>query len=154
MSHTISTTAPTIMPASEPLYVRRFQNSERITTGPNAAPKSAHAFDTIFITACAPEPLLLAIKNAITETIITTTLPTQRTSFSDAFFLMIGLYISLVNDDDATRSCQSAVDIDAAIIAARSKPAIKPGNTRLASVTNTSSCAPFARSSRPITILP
>ena len=60
--------------------------------------------------ACAPEPLLDAMKNAITATITTMILPTQRISFSSASLRMIGLYISDVNELDATSSCESAVD--------------------------------------------
>ena len=48
-SHNTSTKAPTITPAQAPRYVRRFQNSDSITTGPNDEPNHAHAFSTMFI---------------------------------------------------------------------------------------------------------
>ena len=38
---------PEIIPASAPMRVVRFQNSANSTTGPKAAPKPAHAKDTI-----------------------------------------------------------------------------------------------------------
>ena len=62
--------------------------------------------------------------------------------------------MSDVNELEATRSCESAVDIDAAIIAASSIPAINAGNSFLAKVTNTIFCAPTVRSSSARNILP
>ncbi|MNF57073.1 hypothetical protein D3C84_385860 [compost metagenome] len=40
---TTTVTAPRIMPARAPLRVMPFQTSDRITTGPKAAPKPAQA---------------------------------------------------------------------------------------------------------------
>ena len=59
--------------------------------GPKAAPKQPHAFSTRFMIACAPEPFELASRNATSATSTTTSLPTQSTSRSEAFFLTIGL---------------------------------------------------------------
>ena len=42
-SHSSTVSAPTSIPAIAPLRVIRFHNSDRITTGPNAAPKPAQA---------------------------------------------------------------------------------------------------------------
>ena len=53
---------------------------------------------------------------------------TQRSFFSEAFLSKSVLYISDENDDDDTRSCESAVDMIAASTAAKSTPAIIDGN--------------------------
>ena len=90
-SHRISTIAPQTIPATAPLYVKRFQKSDNRITGPNAAPKSAHALETRFMIACAPSPLLDAMKYATIDTITTTMRPTHKISLSDAFLRIIGL---------------------------------------------------------------
>ena len=41
--HTSTVTAPVMMPASAPPRVMRLQNSDRMITGPKAAPKPAQA---------------------------------------------------------------------------------------------------------------
>ena len=41
--HTSTVTAPTMMPASAPLRVMPCQNTDKMMTGPNAAPKPAQA---------------------------------------------------------------------------------------------------------------
>ena len=149
-----STAAPPMTPATAPLYVNRLQNRVSSTTGPNAEPNPPHAFSTISIIACAPEPLLDAMKYAITATMSTMIRPTHMISLSEASFLNIGLYISDVNELDATSSCESAVDIDAAIIADSRNPAISPGNIFLMNAMNTIFCDPVVSSSSASTILP
>ena len=67
---------------------------------------------------------------------------------------MIGLYISDVNELDATSSCESAVDMDAAMMAAMRIPAMKLGNSFLAKSINTIFCAPAVSSSSARNILP
>ena len=57
--------------------------------------------------------------------------------FSEAFLLKSVLYISDENDDDATRSCESAVDIIAASTAESNNPAITVGNIFCTSTINT-----------------
>ena len=88
-SHIISTKPPTIIPARAPLYVRRFQYTERTITGPKAEPKPAHALPTKSI--MDPLPGIIEIINAATEMITTNNLPTHSISLSDAFFLKTGL---------------------------------------------------------------
>lgn len=75
--------------------------------------------------------------SATTEMMMTTILPAQSISLSDALFLNIGLYTSDENADDEARSCESAVLMDAARIAERSIPATSAGNTPLTSLMNT-----------------
>ena len=41
---------PEIIPAKAPCQLERFQNNAKRTTGPNTAPKPAHAKDTILKT--------------------------------------------------------------------------------------------------------
>ena len=70
------------MPASAPCLLERLQNSAVSTTGPNAAPKPAHAKDTI------PKTELfgsLAMKAAITEIAKTETLAACIAAFSEIF---------------------------------------------------------------------
>ena len=59
--HSTSTSAPPTTPAIAPRYVKRRQNSDRMTTGPNAEPKPPQAFSTMFMMACAPSPLFVAM---------------------------------------------------------------------------------------------
>ena len=59
----------------------------------------------------------IAMASATTEMMMTTILPAQSISLSDALFLNIGLYTSDENADDEARSCESAVLMDAARIA-------------------------------------
>ena len=61
--------------------------------------------------------------------------------------------MSEVKELDATSSWESAVDTDAAIIAASRKPAIAGGKNFLAITINTVFCAPWVRSSSPTIIL-
>ena len=89
-SQQISTTAPVRIPATAPLKLKRFQKSDSMIVGPNAAPNTPHAFDT--------RPMIeaeagsAAMRSAITATPRTTKRPTQRSSLSLAlFFLIIGL---------------------------------------------------------------
>ena len=62
--------------------------------------------------------------------------------------------MSDVNELDATSSWLSAVDMDAAMIAASSTPAMKAGNSRRASVMKMVFCIPFASSSSATSIRP
>ena len=104
-------------------------------TGPNADPNAPHAFDT---SAMIPSQSgFIAMASATTEMMMTTILPAQSISLSDALFLNIGLYTSDENADDEARSCESAVLMDAARIAERSIPATSAGNTPLTSLMNT-----------------
>ena len=64
---------------------------------------------------------------------------TMSLSLSEAFFLMSGLYTSLENAEAATKSCESAVLIEAAKILQRKIPAIKAGNNPLRDSINTCS---------------
>ena len=64
---------PPSTPPMAPLYVNLLQNRDSRITGPKEEPNPAHAFSTRFMMACAPEPLLDAMKNAITATITTMT---------------------------------------------------------------------------------
>ena len=86
-------------------------------------------------------------------TMTTAILPTMSVSQSVAFFLRIGLYISAVKELDATSSWESAVETDAAIIAASRKPAMAGGKNLLAMAMNTVFCAPTVSSSSAMTIL-
>ena len=62
--------------------------------------------------------------------------------------------MSAVKELDATRSCESAVDMDAAIIAASSKPATNAGKSSLASTMKTVFCSPAGSSSSATSIRP
>ena len=55
---------------------------------------------------------------------------------------------------EATSSCESAVDIDAAMIAARSRPATNVGKSFLASTIKTVFCIPAGSSSPATSIRP
>ena len=59
-----------------------------------------------------------------------------------------------MNEEEATKSWLSAVDIEAAIMAERRRPEIAGGKISLASSMNTILCLPLARSSSPMSILP
>ena len=104
--------------------------------GPKEAPKAPHAFSTISMIACAPLPLELAIAKAISER--TSTRPTNRVSFSVAFLRKKGLYRSAVKELEATNNWESAVEIEAAIIAASSSPQIPAGKNLRAIAMKTS----------------
>ena len=67
-------------------------------------------------------PATSAITSAIAVTAATVALPTQRSSLSDAFLRIVVLYMSDANELDDARSCESAVDIAAATIAASINP--------------------------------
>lgn len=62
--------------------------------------------------------------------------------------------MSDVKELDATSNWESAVDMDAAMIAAMRTPAMKLGNSCLAKVMNTIFCAPTVSSSSARNILP
>ena len=72
------------MPATAPASVVRFQKSARRISGPNAAPKPAHANDTIFMTTLKKsDEVSIAIMSAASataptvrrETVISSRLP-------------------------------------------------------------------------------
>mgnify|MGYP001648421798 CR=1 FL=1 len=95
--------------------------------GPKEAPNAPHAFSTISIMACAPLPLELAIRKAIADSISTRMRLTISVSFSVAFLRKKGLYRSAVKELDATNSWESAVEMEAAMMAASSRPQIAAG---------------------------
>ena len=70
-----------------------------------------------------------------------------------AFFRISGLYISDVKELDATSSWESAVETEAAMIAASRNPEIAAGKNFLAMTMNTVFCAPTVSSSSPTIIL-
>ena len=106
--------------------------------GPKEAPKAPHAFSTISMIACAPLPLELAITKAISERTGTSTRSTNRVSFSVAFLRKKGLYKSAVKELEATNNWESAVEIEAAIIAASSSQQIPAGKNLRAIAMKTS----------------
>ena len=62
--------------------------------------------------------------------------------------------MSEVNELDATNSCESAVEMQAAMIAAKSRPENTGRKYFLAMTMNTVFCSPCVSSSSPTTILP
>ena len=62
--------------------------------------------------------------------------------------------MSEVKELEATSSWESAVDMDAAMMAAIRTPAINAGNSFLANTMNTVFCAPMVSSSSASSILP
>ena len=101
-------TPPVIIPAKAPCLLERFQNRASRTTGPNVAPKPAHAKDTIRNT----EELGSLAINIATMEIPTTA---RRAILIDAFVdssTLKNLRIRFSEIlEDAARSCASAVDI-------------------------------------------
>ena len=119
--HTKMVAAPTIRPAIAPCLLERFQNSAQRTIGPKVAPKPAHAKDTISKTELSG---LDAMNTAITEIATTATLATIIVVLSLSLIPRKSFKTFCATDDDAARSCESAVDIVAARIPARISPAI------------------------------
>ena len=91
---------------------------------------------------------------ATTDMSMTARRPTHRTSLAPASFLIKGLYISEAKELEATRSCESAVETEAAIIAASKNPAMAGGKNFLAITIKTVFCNPLVRSSSATIILP
>ena len=122
--------------------------------GPKEAPKAPQAFSTMSMMAWAPLPLELAMKKAITDSASTRTRPTISVSFSVAFLRKKGLYRSAVKELDATSSWESAVEMEAAMMAASSRPQIPAGKNLRAMAMNTSFWLPTVSSSSPMTMRP
>ncbi len=115
---------PLTMPARAPCQLERLQNRAKRTTGPNTAPKPAHAKDTMLNTELSGS---LARNAAITE--ISTRV---MRSANMLFFLEEALASTLPRRsedtaEEAARSCESAVDIVEARIPARIVPARNAG---------------------------
>ena len=71
------------MPYKAPLNVMRFQNNERMISGPNAAPKPAHAYATKPRTLDSGFEARAIARRAMSNTIKR---PIQTNSFCDADF--------------------------------------------------------------------
>ena len=120
--------APTTMPATAPLKVKRFQKRLRRMAGPKAAPKTPQALDTrsMMEPAFGLEAMMRA-RRAITRT---TTRPVQSISLSVVLPLrMRGLYTSLEKAEAAESSWLSAVDMAAARIADSRMPEMIDGKS-------------------------
>ena len=100
----------------------QFQNSN----GPNAAPKPAHAKDTIVKIELSG---FCAIKTAIREMTMTVILAMRRDALVSSFFLPKSCTRFWEMLEAAARSWESAVDMVAAKIPARITPAINAGMT-------------------------
>ena len=116
---------PDTMPEIAPGRVVRFQNREQITSGPKAAPKPAHANETM------PNTELSGLRAIIIPRIAMPT--TVRRAASMLFFsgiLRWNASRSMFSDtlEAAARSWESAVDIVLARIPARIRPAMIAGN--------------------------
>ena len=115
--------------------------------GPNDAPRPAHAYETTSNTELLGSS---AITNAIAAITTIEIFETSKTCFSVASFLIRRLKMSVAKDDDATKSCESAVDIIAARIADNIMPATTGGKSFLTTSINTCSLSPStADGSRP-----
>ena len=111
---------PEIIPDIAPYLLALLQNNERRTTGPNVAPKPAHANDTISNTELSGLP---AINTATIEMITTVILATIKAAFSESLTPIHSLTRFCDIPEAAARSCESDVDIVAARIPARITPA-------------------------------
>ena len=112
---------PAIIPDTIPYLLALFQKSEQRTTGPNAAPKPAHANETILNT----ELVGSSAKNIdITDITTTVSLATSIDVFLDILICNTSTARFCDIADEAARSCESAVDMVAARIPARIIPAI------------------------------
>ena len=116
-----TTAPPVIMPASAPCLFARFQKSEKSITGPNAAPKPAHANETTRNTE-------LLGSHASTMPISAMPMTVAR-----AASIVVRWFILMPNEccmrscdtlDAAAKSCESAVDIVAARMPERMMPAM------------------------------
>ena len=108
-------------PARAPFLFDLFQKSARIITGPNVAPNPAHAKLTIWKTElfgfqASTTPITPIRQSASLEIVIS--------FFSGSFAWKHFTRISEVIEDDAQRSCESAVDIVDARIPESTTPAI------------------------------
>ena len=139
---------PEIIPASAPCQFERLQKRANNTTGPNTAPKPAHAKETM------PNTELFgsrAIKAAITAMAS----KVKRAAFI-AFFLSPVLATlspkrSEDTAEDAAKSCESAVDIVEARMPARIVPASKAG--RIPCLLNKSAiCTMIVSESEPVRV--
>ena len=117
-------TPPETIPAMAPALVVRFQNSANSTSGPNAAPKPAHAKDTTRKMELSSSS---AMKTAITEMMMTDARAISIAFFWESFTLKKEMKISCEAEEDAAKSCESAVDIVAARIPERITPATSAG---------------------------
>ena len=107
---------PEIIPDIAPYLLDLLQNNERRTTGPNVAPKPAHANDTISNTELSGLPAI----NTATIEMITTVI---QAAFSESLTPIHSLTRFCDIPEAAARSCESDVDIVAARIPARITPA-------------------------------
>ena len=117
---------PETIPARAPHLLQRFQNRERIITGPKVAPKPAQAKETT------RKMELVGSLAKITPRMATPT--TVRRAMSIAFLSLslmpsTSLMILWVTPEAAASSCASAVDMVAARIPAMMMPAMMAGRT-------------------------
>lgn len=128
--HTIDNAPPPTIPEIAPLRVVRFQNSEKIIKGPNAAPNPDHAKDTKL------KMELLGFKAIMIPTIATAivvNLVTRRICLSVAFLLKILRYKLLPTLEDTNSNWESAVLIVAARIPESTIPARNLGKNAFVS---------------------
>ena len=121
-----TTAPPVIMPASAPCLFARFQKSEKSITGPNAAPKPAHANETTRNT---------ELLGAHASTMPIRAMPM---TVARAANIVVRWFIFMPNEccmrscdtlDAAAKSCESAVDIVAARMPERMMPAMTASST-------------------------
>ncbi len=124
--HTKIIMPPDTIPAIAPYLLERFQKRAASITGPNAAPKPAHANDTI------PNTELLG-SQAITTPRIAITISTDLAISMDCFSerLILNTPLRKFSDilEDAARSCESDVDMVHARMPAKMIPATSAAKT-------------------------
>ncbi|OQB03117.1 MAG: hypothetical protein BWY20_01739 [Spirochaetes bacterium ADurb.Bin215] len=128
--------APVTMPLRAPHQVVRFQQRDRIMSGPKAAPKPPHAYPTME----RMFPLSVAAMRTASRANPTTPARLMIIFFFESRSLMPGT--SSVSEDVSTSSWESAVDMTAARTAARTKPANAGWKSAVVSARNTRSGFP------------
>ena len=114
------------MPQSAPYMLERFQNSASRTTGPNVAPKPAHANETMRNTELFGSR---ARKTAMTAMTTSVARATRSFFFSSILMWRISPKMFSETPDAAVSSWESEVDIVAARMPARMTPQSRAAST-------------------------
>ena len=115
---------PQTMPASAPWKFTRLQNRLNSISGPKAAPKPAHANETMRNTELLESQAMTTPTTAITRRLRRAI---SRRCLSLSFSPKKSPRISCDTEEEAARSCESAVDMVEAMMPERIRPATSAG---------------------------